>query len=255
MEHIYSFNEYISKINEGLIHTYDINKTTNDISELISSYDIEYDIIKSDTKFKIELGNINTIPNFDSILKIILDKLFNTYGWFPSKVKVFGIFGNHREYNFNIKHIIHNIKDKKSVIITFESKFDEITEDIPEKLYHLSIGQYTKDILQKGLICKEKSKLTYHGFGGGIYLCKSIDDCKKLIAQMKFFYNEEKYDIINNPNNPKGRYNKNTKWIIYEIDTKIGNIRKLYRDPNYLNGFYYVDNINRKSISIVENEV
>lgn len=71
---------------------------------------------------------------------------------------------------------------------------------------------------------------------------------------MKFFYNEEKYDIINNPNNPKGKYNKNTKWIIYEIDTKIGNIKKLYKDPNYINGFYYIDNINKKSISIVESE-
>ena len=73
----------------------------------------------------------------------------------------------------------------------------------------------------------------------------NIEDCKILIPRMDLFYQEEKYDIIRNPNNPKGKYNKNTKWIIYEIDTKIGEITKLYKDPNYINGYYFLDNINK----------
>ena len=71
---------------------------------------------------------------------------------------------------------------------------------------------------------------------------------------MQLFYGEEKIDIIRNPNNPMGKYNKNTKWIIYEIDTEDANIDKLYKDPNYLNGYYYLDNINKKSIKVIDLE-
>lgn len=254
MNTIYKFEDYINAINEGLIITYPIDKTINDITNLISSYNIDFKINNFNNKFEIELDNISSIPNFEKILNIILDSLLNLYGWFPSKVKIVGIFGNSREYKFNKNYILYNLKNHKSATMTFESKFDEVTQ-VPDRLYHLSIQQFSKDIDQKGLICKGKSKLTKHDYDGRIYLCKSIKDCKILIPRMKFFYEEEKLDIIRNPNNPRGKYNKNTKWIIYEIDTKLENIKKLYKDPNYLNGYYYLDNINRKSISVIDSEI
>lgn len=68
MDNIYNFQSYITKLNEGLIVTYPISKTINDIEELISSYNIKYNITKYDNKFKIELDNINTIINFEKIL-------------------------------------------------------------------------------------------------------------------------------------------------------------------------------------------
>jgi len=250
---IYIFNDYINKINEGLIKTYPIDKTIRDISSLISSYNIKFNTNNLDNKFEIELDNINTINNFEKILDIIIDSLFNQYGWFPSKVKIIGIFGNFREYKFNKNLILYNIKNHRSSTITFESKFDEVVE-VPKKLYHLSIQQYSKDIDQKGIICKGKSKLTKHDYDGRIYLCKSKKDCEILIPRMQLFYGEEKLDIIRNPNNPMGKYNKNTKWIIYEIDTEDANIDKLYKDPNYLNGYYYLDNINKKSIKVIDLE-
>lgn len=253
MDHIYKFTDYLNKINERLIKTYPIEKTVKDVSDLISSYNINYSINKFDNKFEILLDDIYSIINFDKILDIILDSLFNQYGWFPSKVKITGIFGNSREYKFNKNHILFNIKNHKSSLITFESKFDEIV-DVPEKLYHLSIQQYSKDIQQKGLICKGKSKLTRHDYDGRIYLCKSINDCLILINKMKLFYADEKLDIIRNPNNPNSKYNKNTKWVIYEIDSNKANISKLYKDPNYINGFYFLDNIDKKSIKIVDME-
>lgn len=250
---LYNFQYYLFQINEGLIKTYPIEKTIRDISNLISSYNIKFNIINLIDKFEIELDDINSIDNFDKILDIILSSLFNQYGWFPSKVKIVGIFGNFREYKFNKNFVLYNIKNHKSCTITFESKFDEIV-DVPKKLYHLSIQQHSKDIEQKGLICKGKSKLTKHDYDGRIYLCKSKKDCETLIPRMKFFYEDERLDIIRNPNNPYGKYNKNIKWVIYEIDTDLANIKKLYKDPNYLNGYYYLDNISRKSIKVVDFE-
>lgn len=253
MDHIHKFEDYLNKINEGLIKTYPVEKTVSDISSLISSYNIDYNINRFYDKFEIELDNINQIPNFEKILDIILNAVFNQYGWFPSKVKITGIFGNYRTYKFSRNQILYNLRNHKSALITFESKFDEIIE-VPDKLYHLSIQQYSKDIEQKGLICKGKSKLTKHDYDGRIYLCGSIEDCKILIEKMNLFYEEERLDIIRNPNNPKGKYNKNTKWVIYEIDSNSAGIKKLYSDPNYLNGYYYLDNINRKSIKIIDKE-
>ena len=52
----------------------------------------------------------------------------------------------------------------------------------------------------------------------------------------------------------KSSLNKiNDKWIIYEIDTKGLDI-KLYKDPNYSNGYYVVDNIYHSNIKIYEKE-
>jgi hypothetical protein len=254
MDHVYRFDDYLNKISEGLIQTYPISKTIQDIDKLISSYNIPFKIIQLESSFKIELKNIWSIPNFDKILDIILSSLFNQYGWFPSKVRINGIFGNTREYPFNKSYILFNIRNIESCIITFESKFDKVENDIPDKLYHLSIQQYEEDIKQKGLICKGKSKLTRHDFDGRIYLCKNVTNCKVLIPRMQLYYKEEMFDIINNPNNPKGKYNKNTKWIIYEIDTQKADISKLYKDPNFLGGFYYLNNIRKESISIFEKE-
>jgi len=44
-----------------------------------------------------------------------------------------------------------------------------------------------------------------------------------------------------------------TKWIIYEIDTNNLSIN-LYKDPNYDNGYYIIDNIPKEKIKIIEEE-
>lgn len=76
-----------------------------------------------------------------------------------------------------------------------------------------------------------KSKLSSHI--DRIYLCKSIDNCKILIPQMKLYYFEEKDNNIYKLGNKK--YKKNIKWIIYEINNSNDII--LYKDHRYLNGF------------------
>ena len=63
---------------------------------------------------------------------------------------------------------------------------------------------------------------------------------------MKFHYKNRK---INNKKD-----NLNDKWIIYEINTSGLDI-KLYKDPNYINGYYIIDNIPSDLIKIIDKEI
>lgn len=155
--------------------------------------------------------------------------------------------GSEREKKFDKDYLIINKKIINNVIITFESKFDEIV-DVPDKLYHLSIQEYAKKIEKYGISPKAKSKLTNHDYDGRIYVCKTIEDCKFLIRKMKQYYSEK----IFNANNDKNKIN--IKWIVYEIDTKSAKIDKMYTDPNYFDGFYLLNHIDPKCIRMIEQE-
>jgi len=49
------------------------------------------------------------------------------------------------------------------------------------------------------------------------------------------------------------RDNINDKWIIYEIYTDDLNI-KIFKDPNYINGYYIIDNIPNNIIKVIDKE-
>jgi hypothetical protein len=255
MDYIRTFELFISKIEEGLIKTYDIDKTIEDADRLISSFNLKYKLNKlSNNSFDLFIDDFDRITYLKETINSILDNLFDLYGWFPSTLEVVNLFGSKNKFNFKRDYILNPSNNLSSIKITFESKFDLIDNDIPDKLYHLSIQQYEKSILKFGLLTKGKSKLISHEYDGRIYLCKSIDSCKNLINQMNIFYSKEKDTILYSGKNPKKIYNKNTKWIIYEIDTELADIKKLYKDPNYLNGYYYLENIKKESLSIVDKE-
>lgn len=97
-------------------------------------------------------------------------------------------------------------------------------------------------MLNIGIIPKSKNKLTLHL--DRIYLCKYPKDCYNLIPQMKYDYNKRKNNKLNKIN---------IKWIIYEVNTD--NIDKLYKDPNYDNGYYIIDNMNKNDITIFDKEL
>jgi hypothetical protein len=197
---------------------------------------------------------LNKTPDIINIIEILLSKLFNVYGWFPSSMRMENIYGMFNTKKFNKDELFLSIRNLLSVKLTFESKFDKIVEDIPDKLYHLTIQQYENSILKNGLVPKSKSKLTQHDYDGRIYLCDTALKCKSLVERMKLFYTEERFNILYDIKNIKKYYDKNTKWIIFEIDTKKANIDKLYLDPNFLGGFYYLSNIPANSLKIIEKE-
>lgn len=253
MDFIYTFESFIYKLEEGLIKTHDLNRTTEDISRILDNYNLKYDINKlNNNSFSLFIDEFDRITYLEEKLEHILSTLFNLYGWFPSKLYVTNFFGSTNNFNFTNDYLLNPSNNIINIKILFESKFDKIDFNIPKKLYHLSIQEYERSILKNGLIPKSKSKITSHDYDGRIYLCGDIEDCKILINPMNIFYSKEKNNILYSGKNPKRIYNKNTKWIIYEIDSDLANIKVLYKDPNYLNGYYYLGNINKESIKVVE---
>jgi hypothetical protein len=199
--------EYELNLKEGLIKTTNIGKTI----ELLSKFSngevnfkrknntFEVTFIEKDTKF---------LNNF---LRDV-----NNLGWFPSYIQTPTYKGKWEEKYYNP----HNS------VIRFEAKFDEeIIENIPSILYHITPTQNVDKILKIGLAPKSRSKASYHP--ERVYLGKSIESIEKLAFQM--------YQRTGNKN-----------FTVLKIDTDLipGEYFKLYTDPNYSKeGYYTLNNI------------
>ncbi|MCK9415906.1 hypothetical protein M0Q97_04530 [Candidatus Dojkabacteria bacterium] len=235
--------EFIKKWSDFILNetlkTNDIDIVIKQVESDIRLSGIECNVSKDDTKIELELLNFNDLIELQVMFDYLNSLFIDRNGWFPSKMKLFNNKSNNT-LKYDENYLFNNQKTLNKIIITYEPKFDKIV-DIPNKLYHLSIQEYTDKILKNGLIPKSKNKKTIHL--DRIYLCSNPEDCYHLIPNMK-------YDYVKRKNSNK--LNKiNTDWIIYEIDTK--NIEKLYKDPNYIDkGYYIVDNINPKDIIIYD---
>jgi len=252
MEIIKYYTDYINAINEGHIKTYDSKISFNEIIRSLKLLQFKADGSYSENQINLILNDFNHIPKnkIDDLFDHISVILVNKFGWFPSYMKILYSNGHKLEKKYSEDELKLNQDLTSSIQITFESKFDKVENIIPDKLYHLSIQEYENKIMKYGLVPKSKSKLTSHL--DRIYLCKSIQDCKSLIPQMKLVYSEEKDVNLYTLGNKK--YRKNTKWIIFEIDTEKAHIDKLYKDPNYTDGYYYLGGIGPDSITIKEKE-
>ena len=235
--------EFIKKWSDFILNetlkTNDIDIVIKQVESDIRLSGIECNVSKDDTKIELELLNFNDLIELQVMFDYLNSLFIDRNGWFPSKMKLFNNKSNNT-LKYDENYLFNNQKTLNKITITYEPKFDKIV-DIPNKLYHLSIQEYTDKILKNGLIPKSKNKKTIHL--DRIYLCSNPEDCYHLIPNMK-------YDYVKRKNINK--LNKiNTDWIIYEIDTK--NIEKLYKDPNYIDkGYYIVDNINPKDIIIYD---
>lgn len=246
MDIIYNFNEYL--LNETL-KTYDINLTADKVRNEINLQRINANVSIINDKIIIQINDIMYNHTFGLCLDVINVMMINWFGWFPSQMKMVNWLNQPNTKMYNKEVLIEKYKDLKNVEITYEAKYD-LQDNIPDKLYHLSIQQFEKKILDNGLSPKAGNKLTKHF--DRIYVCDNITDCKNLIPRMKLIFYEKKF------NNPKLKLND--KWIIYEINTNLPNkpndfILKLFKDPNYKNGYYLVDNIPPQNIIIVDKEL
>ena len=118
--------------------------------------------------------------------------------------------------------------------LRFEAKFDEeVVENIPSILYHITPTQNVNKILNIGLVPKSRSKASYHP--DRVYLSKDLEDIENL---GEMFY--QKTGIKN--------------WTILKIETDIipGDYLKLYTDPNYKQGYYTLNNIPPQAIEKVK---
>ncbi len=239
---VYKFIDYINNINEGLLNTTDYNIVISKAPIFLDALHINYNITTTNNTILLDINNFNTIHLLDDVFNCIESFFINMNGWLPSTMYLMNISGMTNNLPYNKKYLKLNSKYLRNITIKFESRFD-IEVDVPSKLYHLSIKQFRNQIEKSGLFPKDKSKLSLHP--SRIYLCSSINLCKTLIAQMNMFYSTFKYT------NPKS--NINDDWIIYEINTT-GLDLKLYKDPNFNNGYFIHSNIPKENIKIIEQQ-
>ena len=235
---IINFNEYLEKINEGLLKSYDIDFVIDKSFQRLSVLNIKFDIIKlPNNTIKLTLYGFNKVL-IDDVFGLLNKNFTNLFGWYPSYLYLENLSGMKNKMNYDEKYLKKTYKYLNEVSIIYESKFD-IVVNIPNKLYHLSIQEYEGKILTDGIVPKTKSKLSSHG--NRIYVCSNIDDCEDLIEEMKFYFFDKKDKV-------------NTKWVIYEINTE--NLKlKLFKDPNYIEkGFYLLGNIPPNNISVIKKE-
>ena len=130
--------EYELNIQEGLIKTTNIGKTLNLLQKAFPDFYIRK--MKSNT-FAIDTKELNQ-DTFNKILQYA-----DNLGWFPSWVVSSKYVGKYMPHKF------------MPGSITFEAKFDEeVVENIPSVLYHLTPTQNVKNILKTGLVPKSRSK-------------------------------------------------------------------------------------------------
>jgi len=195
--------EYELNIQEGLIKTTNIGKTLNLLQKAFPDFYIRK--MKSNT-FAIDAKELNQ----DTLNKIL--QYADNLGWFPSWVVSSKYVGKYMPHKF------------MPGSITFEAKFDEeVVENVPNTLYHLTPTQNVENILKIGLVPKSRSKASYHP--ERVYLGKSIESVESLAPQM--------YQRTGNKN-----------FTILKIDTDMipGGYLKLYTDPNFSEEAYYTLN-------------
>jgi len=198
--------EYELNLKEGLIKTTNIGKTLNLLEKKYSS---KFIFTRSKNSFYIKTFS----TNIDALLNVII-KDANTLGWFPSFMETEEYTGQWDKKYFK----------EGEIKLRFEAKFDEeVVENIPSILYHITPTQNVNKILNIGLVPKSRSKASYHP--DRVYLSKDLEDIEDL---GEMFY--QKTGIKN--------------WTILKIDTNMvpGGYLRLYTDPNYSKEAYYTLN-------------
>lgn len=231
-----NFKDYLFKIDEGLIKSYDIDFVIDKGCQKLSVLNVPFTLNKNpNNTLKLTISNFNKV--FISELFNLLNQNFtNLFGWFPSYMFMENISGMQNHMNYDENYLESTYEYLREVSIIYECKFDKII-DIPKNLYHISIQEYENKIKSIGICPKSKNKLS----SDRIYVCSDIDNCLSIIPKMKFyFFNKNK--------------NINTKWIIYKIYTE-GLDLDLYNDPNYPGkGFYLLGNVPPSKIKIENRE-
>jgi len=246
--------DYIDYLNEGLIKTYDPDLFIPNLDKslkLMGNNSVNFSYSKE--KINIEILNLNLFggERCKLLIDMIVSSICNIGGYFASDMTLTNLMGNSMIKKFDYDFIIQNSNNISLLKVTFESKFPPVVDNIPDKLYHLSIQEYEDTIKKRGIFPKSKSKSTTHL--DRIYVCREIKDCKNLIPQMNYYYSTEKDFQIYQLNHQK--YSKNIEPQIWEIDNRDQFIKKMYLDPNYINGYFILENIPNKKLRIIDSNI
>lgn len=246
-----NINISLNKLNEGLILTHDIVDSYNILTNINYLWiNPDKSVIKNN-KIIIVIGKVEPIDilSFSNLLNTIYN-----LGYYISEIRIHTSNKLTKLFNFTEFKEMYFTNEWFNLFeqldITLEPKFDIRINDIPDKLYHLTYQKYQNKILSKGLIPKTTNlKSTYPE---RIYFADSIDN---VLAYYKNKHTELKTNFIKDKTLKIGK-NKFSKLsdmeiCIFEIDTNNLNI-DLYKDPNFINGFYTMDNIIQNNIKLID---
>lgn len=239
--------EFKLLINEGLIKTYNINDTIRFLKDEFSSSNIF--IYKTENKIKI---NIYEDIDIDVLININT-RLINLYGWFPSNVL---IITKDNTYNFNkleIEKIKNKINNISNIEIYYEAKYDnKIMFNNDDKIYHITPTINLDKILNIGLVTKTNYKGMF--YKDRIYFMLNKEFVDSLLNNLKLHDKERvlKYKkLIDNYFLNKDFLDLENNELNYSL-LEISNLDRyiFYKDINYSNGVYTLNNINPKDIKI-----
>jgi len=234
-------------LNEGLIHSYDMEKCESDLKSRFSN--VLSVINHSTNKYRLpmwkdesaRMGNfeikMSSLENLKSICKVVED----VYGWFPAMLEVNGIqFIDWKRDGSFVKvdgatagtpldyYIYMFLKGNvESVSLFVEAKFTTEDFDIKE-LYHVTDGENLPKIKKYGLVPKTKGNFTER-----VYFGKNLEDI------MTIFEDRFQYPITLRLN--FGEYGK-------EIRDKY----IFYKDPRMDGAVFTYDCIDPKYIQILD---
>jgi len=243
-KYIYNYKNWISLINEGLIHTYPIKTAikliTRELSELgiKSSIDAEYD---TSTIFMKGYSDSFVDKDIKSLIRVIA-----TCGYFPSTIELYdendiliksivckGVNYTDQDYDTFFNIVNDDIKKSYYTQFTIESGFNKLI-DVPNLVFHVTKSRYLDKILKIGLIPKSGNKKAYHH--DRIYLG---------------------YDM-NMVENLSNQFSEKCEYVLLEIDTSglkfdsSGLPVKFYDDPDFSgNGCYFNGNIPPENIKVL----
>jgi len=204
------------KLSEGLISTTPTKQTVKLLKRKFPDY---YIGIRRDDDIEISAGRKEYVSDITQIIGIC-----NQLGWFIS----FGTKDN-KDYNFD-----ENFAEQTFDEIIIKPLFDT-TKDIdikPSTLYHVTPEKHLNKIFKIGLIPKHEDKLSHHP--DRIYVTDELELAWGLKKQFERLYGEE--------------------CEILKISTRGLDIQ-LYSDvDSRQNGFYTLENIPPKFISILPKE-
>ena len=230
---IYKFENFISLLNDGLIHTYPILTTIKLITREFNTIGLSARIDKEDETNTIFIKGYSESFIDKDITRLI--RLISTCGYFPSVFEFYDKDDNFLE-SIIYKDPINTLDDINSLTkssffiqIIVESKFNKKVEP-RDFLYHVAPFNKVSNILKIGLVPKSLKKAHHLD---RIYLGYDILITKNLSYQFDH----------------KGQYG------LMRIDmrkNKLGDRINLYEDPDFPgHGCYTHENISPDNIELI----
>lgn len=223
------FNHLIKEhlLYEGLIHS--VSKTT--FEDMVNRWSALQDKmvvfpVKGKSKLLLRFSQTITKKELDNLIK-----LANNLGWYISVYLT--------KENLKWKEFKDNVIDGTLISLQVEPKFDlDVTDQNFKILYHITPSINDKKISEIGLVPKSLNKISYHP--ERVYFGKSESDVDSLLAQFKKLRSTD----------------DDCYYSIYQVDIgkemKRNDQLRLFKDPNFENGFYTLSNIHKDNLKIIK---